>query len=390
LNSSASKGPERARLRVAIVSRLDQPGGNQSVVLSLIRGLNAAGILPDIAWDTPPNPAMLHDHQARAGFSRLPLRVSTRFLDRIPITARYILRAANLVSEQDLPAPFDFYYIFYNGFLIRGSAPHLRYLHGPPLLPQLDLVSPGLRGIPYRLLRGVYRILLRRRFPVYEFHNTDRYVINSYYTASLFEEAHGVRLPVLHPPIDLSGRSYRPGDLPDRDTITFFSRFADYKRPEMVLALAARYSDRRFVLMGGVKPAFQTYYHSLQQRAKQAGLGNVEFVANPTNDRIKEELGRTLVYVFPGINEHFGMTTAEAAASGAIPFVHDSGGQREIVPDFRLRFTDDCFHQRFDDLIRLPALELMALQSSTSQHVQQFSEAAFIEKMLAYLPGNGK
>ena len=64
-------------------------------------------------------------------------------------------------------------------------------------------------------------------------------MINSHFTAGLFEQAHGVRLPVVHPPIDVSDRSYDPADLPARDTLTFFSRIVDYKRPEIVLQLAA-------------------------------------------------------------------------------------------------------------------------------------------------------
>ena len=43
------------KCRVGIVYRMDHPGGVQSVALALIRGLNQAGIKPDIIWDLPPN-----------------------------------------------------------------------------------------------------------------------------------------------------------------------------------------------------------------------------------------------------------------------------------------------------------------------------------------------
>jgi hypothetical protein len=38
-------------------------------------------------------------------------------------------------------------------------------------------------------------------------------------------------------------------------------------------------------------------------------------------------------------NEHFGMAVAEMVKGGMIPFVSDSGGQVEIVEDYRLRFA---------------------------------------------------
>ncbi len=37
--------------KVAIVYRLDMPGGVQSCVFSLIKGLNSMDIIPDILWD---------------------------------------------------------------------------------------------------------------------------------------------------------------------------------------------------------------------------------------------------------------------------------------------------------------------------------------------------
>jgi glycosyltransferase involved in cell wall biosynthesis len=210
-------------------------------------------------------------------------------------------------------------------------------------------------------------------------------VINSHYTAGLFEAAHGVRLPVVHPPIDVSGRSYRPDDLPARDTLTFFSRIVDYKRPEWIIDLAARHPELRAVIMGGVAEHRRPYFEHLQQVAIKRGRPDVVFLANPSNERVNAELARTRFYVFPARNEHFGMTTVEAIASGALPFVHDSGGQREIVPQPDLRFSDAEFAAKFDALAALSEPELNARRTALSEHIRQFSEACFLDKMLAYL-----
>lgn len=371
--------------RVAVVARLSQPGGVQSVVLSLIKGLNERGIIPDIVWDSPPNREMLEEKGVQAGYMPVRFTLPSSFVEQAPITLKYTFRIANLFTSSQVPRAYNFYYIFYNGFLVDDGTPHVRYLSGPPLLPQLDAVSPGLRGLPYRAIRALYRRYLKNRFPVYEYHRDSPYVINAQYTADLFEEAHGVRLPVINPPIDLSGRSFSDHDIHRRDTITYFSRFIDYKRPEMVLSLAERFPGQRVLLMGGVKPENRAYYQQLRDLARQKKLANAVFLDNPNDQRVKEELSRTRFYVFPGVNEHFGMATAEAIGSGAVPYVHDSGGQREIVPDPDLRFTDDEFIEKFARLVALSSEELNDIRKRLAAHVQQFSEAVFIEKMLAFM-----
>jgi glycosyltransferase involved in cell wall biosynthesis len=374
------------KLRVAIVGRLDQPGGVQSVILSLIKGLNQIGIIPDLIWDKAPSRKIIDQKNVFVNYLPIRFTVSTQWLDFLPVTARYFLRTANLIRSSQLPIHYDFYYIFYNGFLVDQAVQHIRYLSGPPLLPQLDRYSPGMRGIPYRALRFIYRNYLSHRRPVYEYHSDSSYVINAQYTASLFEEAHGIQLPVVYPPISISPATEEIEDFSSRTLTTFFSRFARYKRPEMLFQLASEHRQMKFLLMGGVKPVEESYYKSLVHQVIQAQLSNIRFLPTPDDSVVKEELSHTRFYVFPAKNEHFGMATVEAISSGAIPFVHDSGGQREIVPDTRLRFTDQTFSEKFSFLTNLPVDELTEIRRNLRNHIQQYSEEIFIEKMLSLLP----
>jgi glycosyltransferase involved in cell wall biosynthesis len=370
-------------MRIGIIGRLDQPGGVQSVILSLIKGLNRAGIIPDVLWDKAPNREIIEEKKLLANYMPVKFRVPTSFLDKMPITARYISRAANVISDQQISIKYDFLYIFYNGFLVKNDVRHIRYLSGPPLLPQLESFSPGIRGIPFRILRKIYKGFFSEQFPVYEYHRDSRYVINSLYTAQLFEEAHGVKLPVVYPPIDVSGFHYSQADLSSRYFTTFFSRFTRYKRPEMVLLLAKHHPDMQFLLMGGVKQDAKAYFDSLVKHVSDEKITNVRFINTPTGEAVKNGLSQTRFYIFPAVNEHFGMATVEAIASGAIPFVHDSGGQREIVPDERLRFTEKTFLTKFNTLINLPSNELERIRQKLNEHIQQYAEDIFIDKMLS-------
>ena len=78
------------------------------------------------------------------------------------------------------------------------------------------------------------------------------------------------------------------------------------------------------------------------------------------------------------------LAAQEAIASGAIPFVHDSGGQREIVNNPELRFEDKTFFDKFDSLLKWTDAEMQEARAALNQHVQTFSEENYIKAMLAY------
>ena len=372
-------------MKVGIVYRLDHPGGMQSCALSLVKGLNRRGIIPDILWDVEPDWSFFKRSGIEARYRHLKFPVSSLVMDRLPSTLRFLAGLANILSGDRYGTDYGFLYIFYNGFLVTNGTPHLRYVAGPPLLPQLEIIRPGVAGIPFRTSLWLYQNFLRKVSPAYELHPGNNYVTISQFIANLFQEAYKVDLPVISPSIEMAERHFDFTDLKDRDTLTFFSRFADYKRPELVLDLAEQHLDMRCVMMGGVPPHRRPYFEALQKQAKDRELDKVVFLARPSDLQIKEELARTRFYVFPAINEHFGMTTAEAIASGAIPYVHDSGGQKEIVNDPRLRFEDLEFFDKFDALMNCPEMELNQIRKALSIHIQQYSEDVFIEKMLSYI-----
>lgn len=376
--------------RVAIVYRLDRPGGVQSVAFALMRGLNRRGIRPTVIWDVAPSAQLLDRQRCQANFEIVRFPFPTHWIDYLPNTLRYVAWIFNTVRYERMARLYQFAYVFHNGFLVPQDMPHVRYLSGPPLLPQLEAPPKGLKGLPMRFFRAGYRRVLARRWPAYEFHRQDRYVINSHYTAQLFYEAHGVMLPVVYPPIDLQGHNFVPGDWVHRDMVIFFSRIVDYKRPEMMLQLAKAYPKWHYVIMGGVPPHRRPYLRALQAQAREMGVAqHVTFLPNPSDFQVREILARARFYVFPAVNEHFGMTTVEAVASGAVPFVHDSGGQREIVPLDHLRFSDGTFLERFGQIASMSEEVIEDLRSRLREHINQFSEEVSVGKLLAFMDEMG-
>jgi glycosyltransferase involved in cell wall biosynthesis len=369
--------------RVGIVVRLTEPGGVQYLAISLIRGLNARGIVPDVLWDLEPSRSLLEEAGVKAGFRRVWFPISTTTMDKMPVSFRYLALMIDAVNGEKFRDEYDFVYTVNQLFVFPPDFPHVYYLCGPPLLPQLDVPPAGIRGIPVAFFKWIYRTFWRKYRPIFDYQPGSTFVLVSHYIAKLFKEAHGVDLPVVHPPIILSGRDFDLGDLQRRDSLVFFSRIVYYKRPEMVLELARRHPQLRCVVMGGVQPHQRPYFEALKERAKADGL-DVVFLDNPSDQRVREELARTKFYVFPAVNEHFGMTTPEAIASGAIPFVHDSGGQVEIVNDERLRFEDATFIEKFAALASLPDEDLREIRRRLNVHIKSYSEDVFLAKMLSY------
>lgn len=377
-------------MKVAIVHQVNTPGGVQSCIFSLIRGLNRNGIVPDMIWDVEPNWDLFQKAGVQAGYRPIRFPIPTRILSKFPDSLLYLAKTANTLDGNAHCQEYDFFFIFDNAFLVSDGFPHVRYLSGPPLLPQLEKTSEGFRGVPARFSHWLYQKSLRHSHPAYEYHRKNKYVINSQYTAKLFEDAHHVRLPIVYPPIDFSGRAFDLNDFSARNLITFFSRVVSDKRPEKVIELACRFPQVPCVIMGSVPDHRQPYFETLKKLALDLGRQDIQFLATPSDEEVKAVLARTRFYVFPAINEHFGMTTPEAIASGSIPFVHDSGGQQEIVPDPRLRFNDDNFFSKFEELLCLSDGELNQIRISLNQHIQQYSEEKYIQKMLAYLYNGSK
>lgn len=81
--------------------------------------------------------------------------------------------------------------------------------------------------------------------------------------------------------------------------------------------------------------------------------------------------------------EHFGITTLEAMASGAVPVVFDGGGQKDIVEDGKSGYlwqTTDELVEKTTTLIREES-EFAKLQSGALARVQDFSMERFRERL---------
>jgi hypothetical protein len=367
-------------MKIAIIYDLTEAGGVQTCVFSLIKGLNNKNITPVVFWDEKPNEKLINELNLKIEFQKLHFKISTTFIKKNKNIIRYILWAFNFIKISKIPLNFDFVYCFTPLVKIDIERNHIFYLSGPPLLPQLESSN-----IKFKVIKGFYKMFIKPFYPAYEPQKNANYVINSEYTAQMFFEAHKRKLQVIYPSNQLDFIKEKIFNFSEKKYVTFFSRIVEYKRPEFILKLAEVFTNLEFIIMGSVSTNRLYYYNELVNEVKNRNLKNVKFIINVEKKQIIDILNKSKFYVFPAINEHFGITTVEAILYGCIPFVHNSGGQKEIVPYENLRFYDDEFLEKFKTILSHSDYELNLLINKLNLNAQKFTEESYIKRMLEYV-----
>ncbi|MBN1483083.1 MAG: glycosyltransferase [Chloroflexia bacterium] len=371
--------------RVAIYQSEIIPGGRLRVILGLIEILNEAGIVPDIRTGRllidPESVTQRYGKSLRANFCSLPRlpKLSRRFA--IPFcnlvmnhySSRYdlLLNSNNTLIFLPKNCPVVTYMHFPHEYRI---ASNLLSLHRPD-----TVLSPRSRvGLQRVLLRGIYRLSRPQPHHVV--------VCNSEFTRDSLLQIYPQnpsKTMVINPPVDLE--RFKSDQRERERAIVSVGRFGPDKRQFEQIQLAERLPDIPFHLVGFVNNTryFQQCEHYVQSRQ----LSNVHLHPNASFSKLIERLHTCKYFLHTLINEPFGITSLQALAAGCLPIVHDSGGQREVVPKPELRYQH--LEQVPDILERMETMEAEAIDSLVRQLQEfvttQFNATAFYDKMKSTL-----
>ncbi len=173
-------------------------------------------------------------------------------------------------------------------------------------------------------------------------------IYNSQFTKQIVEKTWDIKGTIIYPPVDVE--SFKP--LKKKKIILSVGRFFGYlkskKHEEMIKAFHSLYYSQRMLgwslhLAGAARSGDQVYLKNLQD---MVGSVPVFFHPNISFNNLKTFYGQASIYWHaagfgeknPTKQEHFGITTVEAMAAGAVPVVIASGGQKEIVEDGKSGF----------------------------------------------------
>ncbi len=292
---------------------LDTLGGGERYTLVFGLELLKLGFQVEIAWEKAD---ILHQAEDRFGldFSGLQLNPSSYLLCKNKTS---LLKRAQFTSQYDT--------IFW---VSDGSI--------PLLFADNNLVH---FQVPFVKLGGSKIINLIKSFFI------SKFVYNSEFTKKVVEKNilknKGF---VLHPPIDIDNLISSQKE----KLILSVARFGSPSHPKRQDILIEAFRDfsslvsgYKLILAGGVVEDGEM----IESLKKQVGDLNIEIVTNPDFNSLRILYGKAQFFWHaagfdvdeeknPDKVEHFGMTTVEAMASGAIPLVIAKGGQKEILSSF--------------------------------------------------------
>ncbi len=219
----------------------------------------------------------------------------------------------------------------------------------------------------------------------------DSAIYNSNFTKNIIEKSWSLNKgQVFYPPVDVE--SIKP--LSKKKIILSVGRFTKFKKHEVMIGAFKKLSkDKNFDgwslnLVGGAEEGAMQYVKELQSLA---GHSRVQLHPNlPYEDLIKM-YGESSIYwhamgyneVDPAKMEHFGISTVEAMAAGAVPVVINLGGQREIVDSGKNGFLWDSVDGLISytkQLIKEKAL-LVDLSKNAQAKAAVFSKKRFVNQV---------
>jgi glycosyltransferase involved in cell wall biosynthesis len=189
----------------------------------------------------------------------------------------------------------------------------------------------------------------------------------------------------VHNAIDLDHFRFRetPGDY-----LVFLGRISPEKRPDRAIELA-RDVGMRLVIAAKVDTVDQEYFDHAIAPLIQANPSLIEFVGE-VDERGKDALlGGAYAYLFPiDWPEPFGLTMAEAMATGTPVIASRAGSVPEVVVDGVTGFTRETLHDLAEAIPRVKELDRRACRAHVEQRFSPTAMTDGYERAYAALAGS--
>lgn len=366
--------------KVALIQNRLQPGGRFQVMAQMIAVLNALGIKPDVwCFRSRLSPEQTEQYYGcKLNFNlcllkpepSLPFEWNIWWFNK-KVSSR--LHSYDLVINHNNTS-----------YGLKPGLPLLSYVHFPRKyrlmsglqdihLPEGGKVSPLNTGKDFlNLMRWWYR-------QDKGLHPHEVLVANSKFTRQclyqVYPDLRDREIRILYPPVDIPEARATLGK--GENQMVSLGRIAPQKRQIEQIQVASEAGDMQLVIMGFAGHA--DYLARCRDRVQSAGLeARVKIRANVSGEERNNELEQARYFIHSMRNEPFGITTVQAIAASCIPLVHDSGGQREVIPDERLRYknADDAVI-KWRQLSAMTEAEQVQLLQRLQQHIQRYHTTSF-------------
>ena len=167
-------------------------------------------------------------------------------------------------------------------------------------------------------------------------------ICNSEFTKKYIDKTYGVDSQVIYPPVDVEKFSSGKKENMILSVGRFFGHPQSKKQEILVDTFKkSKFIGWRLVLIGGL--TFGLEDDILKFKKMTDGFA-IEIIPDSDFSTLQKYYSRAKIYwhatgfgedlnKFPERAEHFGITTVEAMAAGAVPIVFNGGGQKEIITE---------------------------------------------------------
>lgn len=211
-----------------------------------------------------------------------------------------------------------------------------------------------------------------RQWDVMSSNLVDCFVANSHFVQSRIRRYYNRQAEVVYPPCAIE--KYIGNARSVKDYYLFFGQLVGYKRADLAIEACIK-SGKKLVVVGD---------GSSKSALRYAKTGLITFTGRVPDTEVARYLSEAKALIFPGI-EDFGIIPVEANAAGCPVIAYRKGGAFDSISENKTGIFFD--EQTVDSLVeaigrfeKLPT-DAFADRSVFTEHVQQFSETAFKEKM---------
>lgn len=338
---------------VVLHHTLNSPGGESSFAIETINSLSKLGYDIELITVQKPNLEIISKT-----YGKMPTIKNVKYLSPFSINCFGIYqRLLTTISSLNLES--SDIVINTNGNSLPFNIPHkilcILYIHFPAFLQtSAEYYNNKYKKSlfwkayfkPYQIMtHSLTKRALKRSNIIFT---------NSKFTRNAIKKVYPSFDPqVIYPPVDLERFSSCLRSNSRENQVLVISRFSPEKQLEKAILIAKILKDTKFILIGNLLTANQSYFKYLQKMIQDYGLTHrIKLIPNATKGQILNAMSTSMVYLHTMNGEHFGISIVEAMAAGLIPVVPSYGGCTEIVP-MEYQYTDikdasDCISKNID------------------------------------------
>ncbi|NVK26718.1 MAG: glycosyltransferase [Flavobacteriia bacterium] len=356
-------------VRVAFIQNRVQRGGRFQVTVEMLKVFNEMGITPDFyCYRT-----RINQEQIREAYGA---EVQVNFIE---------------INEP--LSPFEWNIVLFNSQINRRVAGYdlivnsnntsyglsrglnvISYVHFPRKYrmrsSDKSIHFPGVNkslfdfaNDPFKLFRWLYRFDKK-------LNDKDFQICNSQFTADALKSVYNRGADaILYPPVDVEVES-----LPKEEkSIVSLGRFSPDKRQLEQVLMMRELSEYKLYLIGFADN--QEYFEKCKTAVAEFNLENVVLMPNASVEERDKVLNKSQFFLHTLVNEPFGITAVQGISKGCVPIVHNSGGQKEVVPIPELRYNDLADIPQV--LREISKHDLTKVTEKLQENLHRFSSAEF-------------